>query len=203
VVAKVTFDASGLCQVLTGDGVIASFPTVYTLAFNRQYPPPTSPDGRVLYVGSWESGLYCYSLPRGELLWRMGPGKVRRIFPLADKVVIEMADRGVYVRDQARGDLVAKVAMSGISFLELISSQFVFAGPLRRRYLLLDALNLSEVGSVKESQLNPDGCLSFVVQRVREEIDGLLVEGFEEYPFGNSEAKGVRTFSRKVRASAA
>ena len=198
------FDGDGRCRIVRSDGrEVAAFQTVYSRAFNSQYPPPLSADDSVLYVGTWERGLYCYRASDGELLWRHGPGKVRNIFPVDGGVVTEMADRGLYRRAQASGELEQMVKMSGIEIARRLSPARLFAGPYRNRYFVFNLPTLKRIAVVSKSEVNPESCLSFIIRDVSE-IDGQLVlRGFEEYPNGNSSLEGQRDFVRRVRPDVA
>lgn len=196
------FDASGFCRVVDEGGeVLSQFQTVYEPAFNRQYPPPFSPDNRVLYVGSWERGLYCYDVAGGSVGWRQGPGRVRRIFPFPEGVTVEMAGRGIYRRAQESGAITGVIKMSGIEIARDLGKGRLFIGPYRRHYLIVHLESLERLGSVAASVLNPDGCLSFVIREVFE-LDGQIVaRGFEEYPGGDYSRRGQREFTRRARAA--
>ena len=196
------FDDSGVCRISSNRRLVASFPTVYEPAFNGQYPPPVSLDGKVVYVGTWARGLHCYEIPSGKLLWRKGPGKVRRIFPVKRAVVTEMADRGLYRRDQTTGELTGQVKMAGISFARALGSDRIFAGPFRRKYLIVEVPELKPVAQVPEADLNPNNCLSLLLLAIAPSGGSLIASGWEEYPDWNHNARGVRKFKRKVVPSA-
>lgn len=197
---RAQFDDDGLCRILDSEGTERSaFETVYSHAFNSQYPPPLSLDGSVLYVGTWYRGLFCYRVTDGYLAWRRGPGKVRRIFPVDGGVVTEMADRGLYRRAQDSGELTGLVKMGGISYARRLSSGRLFAGPWQLRYLIVELPSLAPVSSLPVKVLNPDRCLSLSIREVSEIDAELLVEGREEYPGGNYAARGQREFVRRVR----
>lgn len=197
---RAQFDDDGRCQILDSAGnELSAFETVYSRPFNSQYPPPLSPDDSMLYVGTWERGLFCYRVSDGALAWRQGPGKVRRIFPVDGCVVTEMADRGLYRRAQDSGELTGIVKMGGISCTRRLSETRLFVGPWRLRYFIFELPSLSPVGALPERLLNPDRCLSLCIREVSE-VDGqLLVEGWDEYPSGDYKAKGQREFVRRVR----
>lgn len=196
------FDSTGFCRVVNAAGELQSqFQTVYQPAFNRQYPPPFSPDNRVLYVGNWERALYCYDIASGRLNWKQGPGRVRRIFPFVGGATIEMAGRGLYKREQESGALTGLIKMGSIEIARDLGNSRLFVGPLRRHYLVVHRESLEQLGTVAASVLNPEGCLSFVIREVIE-LDGQIVaRGFEEYPGGDYSCRGQREFTRRARAA--
>jgi hypothetical protein len=199
---RAEFDDAGHCRVFATTGyLLRDFGTAYVPAFNRQYPPPFSPDQRVLYVGNWERGLFCYDVDSCQLAWRKGPGKVRHIFPFEGGATVEMAGRGLFRRAQESGELTGAIKMSGIEVALRLGRDTVFTGPFRRDYFVYDLVSLKPLARIAEAELNPDRCLSFVIREVFELEGQLVVRGFEEYPYGDYAHEGQRGCQRRVRAT--
>ena len=94
------YDLDGTLTVFGQDGRIVNvFQTPASTAFNRQYGTPISPDGKLVFIGVWDKGLFCYSIPDGRLVWKQGPGKVRKILVCDTELIVEMCDRGIYRRN--------------------------------------------------------------------------------------------------------
>jgi hypothetical protein len=177
---------------------LSVFPTVYERVFNSQYGTPTSIDDKYLFVGTWYNGLYCYEITTGKLLWKKGPGKVRRIIPIENYVVVEMCDRGIYKRDIETGELVTELRMSGIECLFLISNDEIFIGPKKNIYYIYQIPELIEKYAIPGSILNPNVCLSYRVQDCHKIDDCIVVNGFEEYPHMDYSQKGARFFEQRI-----
>jgi hypothetical protein len=189
-VAHVEFDRS-LCRTFSdANMLVAEFDTVYEPAYNAQYSVPLSTDGQLLYVPTWSRGLFCYDTHSGALVWRQGPGKVCQVEVVEDSLVIEMADRGIYVRDARTGRLVKEVKLASIQAFIRVSPTELFAGPKRNRYHLLDLPSLHISHEIPGRTLNPRGCLSFIVLEAHLTGDALVVSGWEQYPDGNYEPPG-------------
>jgi hypothetical protein len=114
-----------------------------------------------------------------------------------------MANRGLYLRNQTSGELQRVAKMCGIAVALRLSSKRLFAGPTRRKYIVLDLPSLRIVEMVPEAHLNPERCLSFNILEARYSDDQLVISGWEEYPGGNYERGGQRDFSRCIRTTAA
>ena len=100
VIKTLAYDREGMLTVINQDGgIVNTFTTPASVAFNRQYGTPISPDGRYVFIGVWEKGLFCFSISEGRLVWKQGPGKVRKILVFDTVVIVEMCDRGIYRRN--------------------------------------------------------------------------------------------------------
>ncbi len=196
--ARAHFDSNGFCRIRKGGKTRSSFQTIYERVFNGQYPPPLSPDGRRLYIGSWRSGLHCYDVSTGKVRWRKGPGRVRNIYAFKGLVLAEMEGRGLYLRKEDNGDLVRVISMSGISFVHLLRRNLLMAGPYRQKYLGFEVPKLQLSFELSELAMNPNGCLSFRPLSASLSRNALTVRGFEEYPNGNYHESGVRRFVRRI-----
>jgi hypothetical protein len=189
-VAYIEFDRS-LCRTFSdANMLVAEFDTVYEQVYNAQYSVPLSTDGNLLYVPTWNRGLFCYDTHSGTLVWRQGPGKVRQIEVVGDSLVIEMADRGIYVRDARTGRLVREVKLGSIEAFIRVGPTELFAGPKRNRFYLLDLPSLQVSHEIPGSMLNPRGCLSFMVLEAHLTGDALVLSGWERYPDGNYDPPG-------------
>lgn len=198
-ISRIEIDSSGTYNFFSADGdLLSSFPTVYERAFNRQYGTPVSPDDKYLFVGTWYNGLYCYDITMCKLLWKKGPGKVRRIIPTEYYVIVEMCDRGIYKRNIGTGEVVTELKMSGIECLFQISNNEIFTGPKRNIYYVYQIPDLIEKHAIPGSILNPNVCLSQKILDCRKLEDYIVVSGFEEYPNMNYSQKGVRWFEQRI-----
>ena len=69
VIKTLAYDREGMLTVINQDGgIVNTFTTPASVAFNRQYGTPISPDGKYVFIGVWEKGLFCYSISDGELV---------------------------------------------------------------------------------------------------------------------------------------
>ena len=103
----------------------------------------------------------------------------------SNSIIAEMADRGIWIRDDISGKLLRKVPMSAIECLVQVGDDLVFAGPRHRAYFLFSLPEFDVVHRMPSSQLNPDASLSFVILGVLREGEELVVHGWEQYPGGN------------------
>lgn len=133
--------------------IVAYFKTVASPAYNAQYGTPLSTDQQFVFIGNWEKGLYCYSLLERQLIWKVGPGRVRQIIVTDKNLVVEMAGRGIYQRDGQTGELLQVVKMSAIDTFRPLGSHELFAGPSRGKYTVFDLPTLAPKKTVRQGDL--------------------------------------------------
>jgi len=193
------YDTTGNLTVVNNKGEhILSFQTKAEVAYNRQYGTPISEDGKYVFIGTWEQALICYSLEDGSLIWKESPGKVRNIVVHKDLLFVEMADRGIYVRDIKTGRLIKEVKMSSINKLVLVKPTEIFAGHKNSTYFLLKLPSLEIKAEIKVKSLNINNCLSFIVLNAYYKDNVLMINGWEQYRNGNYNDTTQGSFERPV-----
>lgn len=199
-IERITYKTDGCCSIYSKDGVIISeFQTTCSPAYNHQYGTPISEDGKYLFVGTWEKGLFCYNIYNGNLVWKKTPGKVRKIFVQKEFILIEMSGRGIFKRDVITGDLLGEIKMPNIDFIYQISKTEIFTGLIRNKYYIYEIADLYEKGMIPLSMLNINECLSFIILDAKRDGCNLTIKGWEQYPNRNRSIIGVTHFSRSIK----
>jgi hypothetical protein len=198
-VQKLLYNAEGNLTVIGKDDEhLIQFQTKASIAYNQQYGTPISPDGRFVFIGTWEQGLFCYGLENGKLVWKQSPGKVGRIIVHENLLIVEMVDRGIYVRDISTGQLLNEVKMSSMDCFVLVNEKEVFAGPKNGKYFLLDIPSLKINKTISAKDLNINNSLSFIILDVFYKDKDLIIKGWEQYTNGNAADARQTPFERMI-----
>jgi hypothetical protein len=193
------YDTDGNLSVINKDNEhLLKFHTKASVAYNRQYGTPISPDGRYVFIGTWEHALFCYSLESGTLVWKQTPGKIRNIIVHENLLFVEMADRGIYVRDLDSGKLLQEIKMSSIDSFFLLNQTELFAGPKNGKYFLFEIPFLKIKTEIKTKSLNIHNSLSFIILDVYYKDNDLMIKGWEQYKDGNYKDSKQTSFERKM-----
>ena len=199
VIKTLEYDPEGMLTVIDQDGrVVNAFKTPASVAFNRQYGTPISQDGKYVLIGVWEKGLFCYSIADGRLVWKQGPGKVRKILIFETELIVEMCDRGIYRRRIVDGSISQIIPMSAIDVFYRIRENELFAGPKYNKVFLYELPSLKASGYISMRELNLRNCLSFVITEARYEGKDLVIRGFENYAGGDYSKNQQVNFERIV-----
>ncbi|MFD2935363.1 PQQ-binding-like beta-propeller repeat protein [Spirosoma flavum] len=135
-VRTIEYDVDGYLTGIDPQGeTVAKFKTVASVAYNAQYGTPITKDGQFVFIGTWERGLFCYSIKDQRLIWKQGPGRVRHIILVDSSLIVEMAGRGIYKRDATKGELLQVLKMPSIDRFTQLNESELLAGPLRGKYI--------------------------------------------------------------------
>lgn len=198
-IQEVRFDNDGFCQIISKTNkVLSEFQTVCSPPYNHQYGVPISNDGKFIFIGNWEKGLFCYSVYNGNLVWKQKPGKVRNIITTSDMLLVEVCDKGIQKRAVDTGDLISEIKMKNIQFLHAISENEIFTGYIKNKYFIYEIPSLYEKYSISEAVLNPNKCFSFNILKSIKENGNLLIAGWEQYPNMNYQINGITNFERTI-----
>ncbi|GAB3791397.1 hypothetical protein GCM10028818_62150 [Spirosoma horti] len=193
------YELDGLLTVIDPQGqTVNRFKTVAHIAYSAQYGTPISKDGQFVFIGTWDRGLFCFSIKEQKLVWKAGPGRVRSIIVNDSFLLVEMACRGIYRRNPCNGELMEIIKLPAIETFKQLNTNQLFAGPLKGAYWLFDLPSMQPMKQVKTRDLNINNCLSYVIQDVYYRDQILLVKGFEQYRGRNYEDKESTEFERLI-----
>lgn len=200
VIKTLEYDAEGMLTVFGQDGnIVNAFKTPAEVAFNRQYGTPISLDGKYVFIGVWYKGLYCYSIFDSKLVWRQGPGKVRKILVFETELIIEMCDRGIYRRDIAAGAISQVIPMPSIDVFYRTRENELLAGPKYNKCFLYELPTLIARSYFDIRELNVRNCLSFVINGASYIGDDSVIRGFENYADGDHKKNDQVEFERFIQ----
>jgi len=150
--------------------------------FNRQYGIPITEDGSMLFVGSWEDGLFAYSIISGKVLWQFRPGKIRNIFVYQDHIIAARAYSSVVKIDINTGKLLAEIKSGTLEHIFNLGFHYVFAVTMSGKHCIIDIEKMLIVKKYDTKIINPLCCLSLMIQDVVLQNNKLTISGIEEYP---------------------
>lgn len=130
-------DADGTTRTLPWDDRIQM--DVYT----QVYGVGISPDGRFLFVPSWEQGVACLSAEDGRILWQFRKKHARQVF-CCDGFLVCFFEGEALRRISCAGEELQRLPFTGdASDCWMLSDGALLIGPKRRKFLLLDPLDFS------------------------------------------------------------
>lgn len=172
--------------------------------FLKSYGVSIAGDGSCFFIQSWEKGLFCFSLPSGELLWRSKRRHSTELVLLADRVICRFADQCVDAMDIHSGEVLVHYPLGWRSQFYPLNDNFYLAGPKRGKYYVLDShLEVREV--IPYQRLNPALLDTCNIVAAVAASGGITISGFEymddyyreQKLMGNSDMEQYR-FSRFV-----
>ncbi|MDW7658152.1 MAG: hypothetical protein SCM11_13370 [Bacillota bacterium] len=160
--------------------------------YNSQYGIPVTNDGSMLFVGSWEDGLFAYDITSGRVLWRFRPGKIRNIFVHQDYLIAARAYTSVIKVDINSGKLLAEIKSGTLEHIFNLGFQYLFADTMSGKHCIIDVDKMLIVKKYDSKIVNPLSCLSLMIYDAVLQNNEIVISGFEEYP--------QKTFNSKIFA---
>ena len=78
---------SGLCTILFRDGTSSSFLHDWEAYHVAYYGLCFTSDGKTVFTGSWEKGVYALDTASGKIIWHYRCTKIRELFAFSNYLV--------------------------------------------------------------------------------------------------------------------
>lgn len=150
----------------------------FSRAFIKQYGIGITEDEKYFFLPRWESGLYCFELKTGKMIWKSTRRHPREYIVRNDTVICFFADQAVEVLSLTDGSSVMRYPFSNGRLFRALSDDLFLLGPKRDKYILLNE-QLNVVLSIPGSVINPHRYDSFGVLSAALVEDRLRISGYE------------------------
>ncbi len=187
------------CTVSFQNGDTASFPAVVTV-FNRQYGIAVCPDKAWIFMSDWDWGIYCYDAKTGHLNWKLRDSAVQGVFYSKDHLVAHKANNALQKINAATGKIEKHISSSVLESVFYISDRLVFVNRIGQYACLFDIEAFRIVKKYPKKIINPNACLTLIIQAAYIEDAALVIAGIEQYAnrsYGNT-IDGAVAFKRIV-----
>ena len=143
-----------------------------------QFGTPVSNDGKLLFMGSWEKGLYCYVIETGELLWHMKSTRITKIV-VYDTYLIA-ARYGYYLAkiNIATGEIIAKINSKGVGNQFKLDHR-VCVDSLKGTLCVVNTVNMQIEKVIPWKVINPYGYRNCFIISVKLADKKVLIYGHE------------------------
>ena len=202
VIEKVVCMYDGTCTVFFYGKSPKAF-NVGCSSYNSQYGIPVSEDGRKLFVGSWEKGLFVYEISSGEILWKLKGSKVTSIIVQRTYVIAKKYGSSIVKLDIDNGAVLAEIKSGTIERQFYLGNHNILVDSIKGRLCVLNFENMSIVkdyGSKFNSKIiNPTNSLSVLIQDATLQGNALTLHGVEQEQSSNTlKLSSQKHFSRVI-----
>lgn len=165
-------------------------------SYNHQYGYPISEDGQTMFVSSWEKGLSAYDIQTNDLLWRLKRSRITRTFVYPTYVVTTRYGVALLKFDVRSGEVLAELKSGTIDRAWGLQAPYILVESYRGKLAVVDTERMAVVKTYQKRSVNPNCCLSLIIQNVQAENNTLTISGLEECPNGDMWARGQTPFTR-------
>ena len=170
-------------------------------SYNLQYSIPLSFDSKKIFVGSWESGLYAYDIYTGDLVWRYRRGKIQDIFVREKYIIASRAHTAIVKIDVDTGEVLAEIKSGSLEKIFCLDDTCIFADTVSGKYCVVDTDRMIIAKKYPLSVVNPNKCLSLLIQSTVLKDNRITISGVEDYPqrmYDFQKVSGGQQFSRII-----
>ena len=168
--------------------------TVYndTLGF------PVSEDGTMLFTTSWENGLTAYYIADGSVVWRYKRTRMKDIFTYPSYVIASRYGKSIIKYDLNTGEILAEMNSSTITKAWELPSPYILVEMIRGKLSVVNTETMTVVKAYKENTINPNHCLSLLIQGCQLKDNALWIYGIERYANYDDTAENPTPYARVI-----
>ena len=178
-VSKITCPyVGGLCSVHYLDGTVHSLNTVAD-GYNSQFGLPVSPDGKLLFVSSWDTGLHAYDIITGKEIWHFKSTRIKAVYTAETYVVAVRYGNSILKLNIADGSKIGELRSGTIECSFELSFPYVLIDTYRGKLSVIDMNTLTVARQYARTQINPINAISFMIREVSLKRNKLTISGLE------------------------
>lgn len=149
--------------------------------YHLQYGIPVADEKDVFFITSWYKGIYCCSLKTGDVLWNYKLKHATKIFLYDDYLVC--AFQGIGLRKITyEGIEIEKYPITTYNSFFRLDEPYVFCGPKRGMYFVIDTRTMSNYLKIKNSIISPSGDPGYdsaILLELKGTCRDFVIKGFE------------------------
>ena len=169
----------GTINVFYRNGEHHSWNTKYVDAYTSQFGIAVNNDGKMVFLQTWENGLFCFDARTGDQIWRTKSKRgVTNIFVLDDTVLCQQHDRALQLLDIHTGEVLVEKRVKSWGFTAIDHHHIVCQIKVRQ-WDLIEASSLQTIESFS-SKVFTEGHEDYCVNKIERGEDGTIrVSGFK------------------------
>ena len=158
--------------------VHVSCKTEFDYVFIKQYGIGITEDEKYFFLPRWESGLYCFELETGKMVWKSTRRHPQKYIVRKNAVICHFADQSVEILSLTDGSTVRRYPFTSGSLFQVLSDDLYLLGPKHNKFHFLNA-DLDVVLSITGRVLNPKRYDYYILVDAYLDGDHIRLSGFE------------------------
>ena len=165
--------------VLFSDDSYSRWTTKWLTPYIVQFGVAVSFDGKLLFVQTWESGLFCLDSYTGERIWKTKSKRgITNLFVNDNTILCHQRERALQLIDLYTGEVVKEKRPATAWGFTSISNNHIVCQVTARRWEIIDAETL-ETKAVFSHRDFTGGHEEYCVNHIYLEGKALIVRGFK------------------------
>ena len=189
---------SNRCTILFRDGTISSFIHNWEAYHVAYYGLSFSNDGRTVFTGNWDKGIYALDTASGEIIWHYKCTKVRELFAFSNYLVAMRFGDSLCKIDSTTGILLGRLSGSAFESCWQLDDKYILIESKYGKLCIVDTDLMQIVHKYGAPVFNPNGCIGLVIQNAWLKNGSVMISGIEEYDNVGNNYREKQLFERSL-----
>ena len=189
---------SGLCTILFRDGTSSSFLHDWEAYHVAYYGLSFTRDGKTVFTGSWEKGVYALDTASGKIIWHYRCTKIRELFAFSNYLVAMRFGDSLCKIDSTAGTLLGRLSGSAFESCWRLDDKHILIESKYGKLCVVDTDLMQIVHKYGAQVFNPNGCIGLVIQNAWKKNGSVMISGIEEYDTAGNKYREKQLFERSL-----
>ena len=189
---------SGLCTILFRDGTSSSFLHDWEAYHVAYYGLSFTRDGKTVFTGSWEKGVYALDTASGKIIWHYRCTKIRELFAFSNYLVAMRFGDSLCKIDSTVGTLLGRLSGSAFESCWRLDDKHILIESKYGKLCVIDTDLMQIVHKYGAQVFNPNGCIGLVIQNAWKKNGSVMISGIEEYDTAGNKYREKKLFERSL-----
>ena len=189
---------SGLCTIRFRDGTSSSFLHDWEAYHVAYYGLIFTRDGKTVFTGSWEKGVYALDTASGKIIWHYRCTKIRELFAFSNYLVAMRFGDSLCKIDSTAGTLLGRLSGSAFESCWRLDDKHILIESKYGKLCVIDTDLMQIVHKYGSQVFNPNRCIGLVIQNAWIKNGSVMIRGIEEYDNPNSKFREKQLFERSL-----
>lgn len=194
---EVLYD-SGQCTILFRDGTSSSFLHDWEAYHVAYYGLSFTRDGKTVFTGSWEKGVYALDTASGKIIWHYRCTKIRELFAFSNYLVAMRFGDSLCKIDSTAGTLLGRLSGSAFESCWRLDDKHILIESKYGKLCVVDTDLMQIVHKYGAQVFNPNGCIGLVIQNAWKKNGSVMISGIEEYDTAGNKYREKQLFERSL-----
>ena len=189
---------SGLCTILFRDGTSSSFLHDWEAYHVAYYGLSFTRDGKTVFTGNWEKGVYALDTASGKIIWHYRCTKIRELFAFSNYLVAMRFGDSLCKIDSTAGTLLGRLSGSAFESCWRLDDKHILIESKYGKLCVVDTDLMQIVHKYGAQVFNPNGCIGLVIQNAWKKNGSVMISGIEEYDTAGNKYREKQLFERSL-----
>lgn len=166
--------------------------------YNCESGIPISDDGKLLFECSWENGLTAYDIETNEVAWRFKRTRIKDAIAYPSYVITARYGKAVLKFHDKTGEMIGEINSGTIETIWELRSPYILVKIIRGKLSVVNTETMTVVKAYKENTINPNHCLSLLIQGCQLKDNALWIYGIERYANYDDTAENPTPYARVI-----